>query len=309
MIKALYNSVVRLKNSNKSAWKYLYKINKVIVNVIYPLTQRWNNSYGLSDNDVIVSLTTYPARVKTVWITIASLLNQSYKPSKVLLYLSKEQFPNEYDDLPNNLLRLQKRGLEIVFVEDDLKPHKKYFYAFRDYRDKLVITADDDIFYPENHIEQFVKAAQEFPNAVICNRSHEISIDEEKKCFRLYKYWKNNSTAEPDFLTLPVGCNGVLYKPELFTEDIFSVENIKNCALFTDDLWLKAMEIISGIKAYNYCDSSLIYFDNIFTMNTGLWHLNTDNDTSGNDVAWGKIVEAYPEVEKRLFRTLGCKKD
>lgn len=301
MIKALYNSVVRLKNDNKSVWKYLYKINKVIVNVVYPFTQRWNNCYGLEDNDVIVSLTTYPARVKTVWITIASLLNQTYKPSKVLLYLSKEQFPNEYGDLPYNLLRLQKRGLEIVFVDDDLKPHKKYYYAFRDYRDKLVITADDDIFYPENHIEQFVKAAQEFPNAVICNRSHEICLDKEEKTFSPYKCWKNNTTEEPDIFTLPVGCNGVLYKPSLFTDEIFSVDNIKSCALFTDDLWLKAMEIISGIKAYNYCKSSLIYFDNIFTKNTGLWHVNADNDTSGNDIAWGKIIEAYPEVKKKII--------
>ncbi|MBQ2886366.1 MAG: hypothetical protein IJE43_21810 [Alphaproteobacteria bacterium] len=41
---------------------------------------------------VIVSLTSYPARINIVHKTIESLLNQTYKADKVILYLAYEQF-------------------------------------------------------------------------------------------------------------------------------------------------------------------------------------------------------------------------
>lgn len=302
MIKALYNNVLKLKRKNKASWKLLYKINKILVNIFYPFTQLCNRKNGICDSDVVVSLTTYPARVKTVWLTIASLLNQSYKPSKVLLYLSNEQFPDGLKGLPKKLLNLQNRGLEIVMVDGDLKPHKKYYYAFRDYKDKLVITADDDIFYPENHIEKLVTAAKSYPDAVICNRSHQIIFSEKKDGrveFSTYNSWKDNVTVNPDLVTLPIGCNGVLYRPNQFDDEIFNIENIEKTSLFTDDLWLKAMEIRSGIKAYNCSEEPLVYFDNIFNVNTGLWHANTGAENR-NDIAWQKIINTYPEISKKL---------
>ena len=244
---------------------------------------------------MVVSLTTYPARINTVWVTVASLLNQSYKPAKVLLYLSKEQFPAGLEELPKKLLQQQQRGLEIVFVEDDLKPHKKYYYALQEYKDKIVITADDDIFYPENHVEQFVKASKKYPEAVICSRSHRMELDPSSDTgFTPYNSWKNNTTDEPDIMTMPIGCNGILYKAKFFDEELFNVDAIKENALYTDDLWLKIMELQAGTKAYNYSHEPLIYFDSIFNKNTGLWHTNASADSNRNDVAWERLVKLYP---------------
>ena len=303
MIKELYENAYKLKENGLSIWKIVYKVNKLVVNIIYPISQRFNNKCGVEENNIIVSLTSYPARIKTLWITVASLLNQTYRPSKVVLFLSKEQFPQEELDLPKNLLKQKARGLDIVFVDDDLKPHKKYFYAFNMYRNHIVITADDDILYPENHIEKLIEASQTYPDAIICARSHRIEIGNDND-FQPYNKWADNNTEEPDLLTLPIGCNGVLYKPHMFVEELFSVEKIKDCALYEDDLWLKAMEIKAGIKAYNCCKNSLVYFNNIFTMKTGLWHVNTDNETNGNDIAWRNIIQCYPEVKERLLLSL-----
>ncbi len=301
MIQKLFTSVQHKKKQNRN-WKYVYKFYKCIINICYPLTQRFNKKKGIDLNsDIIVSLTTYPARINTVWSTIASLLNQTYKPAKVLLYLSIEQFKDEEKQLPTNLLSLKKRGLEIRFVEDDLKPHKKYYYALRDFPNKKVITADDDIFYPENHIEKFVAAAQKFPNAVICARSHDIEFKEgSDTVFMNYNSWKERIEAAPSKKMMPVGCNGVLYKREFFDDELFDVNKIKELSLYTDDLWLKAMEIRNNIEAYNCIEEPLVYFDNIFTKNTGLWKTNTADSNNRNDIVWKKLAERYTINKEKL---------
>ena len=123
MIRFFYESVVRAKERNRPYWKLLYKVNKLILNLLYPITQKRNCKAGISeDGPVIVSLTTYPGRIDQVWKTISSLLNQTLKPKRVILWLAKEQFPA--GKLPESVQRLTTRGLEICYCED-LKSHKK----------------------------------------------------------------------------------------------------------------------------------------------------------------------------------------
>ncbi len=303
MIEKLYIRVQEKKKNNEK-WQLYYKVYKLIINIFYPISQRFRTKTGINaSSNIIVSLTTYPARIKNVWVTVATLLNQTYKPKGIILYLSKEQFPKGEEGLPNNLKRLKKRGLSIEFVDGDIKPHKKYYYSFKDYSEYIVITADDDVFYPENHIQQLVEASKEYPDAVICMRSHLIDTFEINgaKEFSPYNKWKNNITDIPDMQTLPVGGNGVLYKPTLFNDELYDIEKITKYCLYTDDLWLKLMEVYSGIKAYNCSKNPLVYFDNIFTQKTGLWHDNTSQGTNRNDVAWRELMEAYPNQRDVLL--------
>ena len=94
MITFFYEASRTQKSKNKPYWKLAYKVNKVLVNMLFPLRQRWEKACGTdSESRIIVSLTTYPARVQGVWVTIASLLNQTMKPYKVILWLAEEQFP------------------------------------------------------------------------------------------------------------------------------------------------------------------------------------------------------------------------
>ena len=45
--------------------------------------------------DVIISLTTYPARIDTLHYTLYTLFTQSLAPKRVLLWLSKEEFESD----------------------------------------------------------------------------------------------------------------------------------------------------------------------------------------------------------------------
>lgn len=309
MIEKLYTDVQNLKSHGSKLWPYIYKINKLLINLLYPFSAYFDGSKGVDESsNVIVSLTTYPDRIKHVWVTIATLLNQTCRPYKVILWLSKEQFPKTYEQLPSNLKRLTNRGLEIRFVDGDLKPHKKYYYTLKELaqsdkaRDYLVITADDDIFYPEKHIEHMVSASYEYPNAVICSWSHKIAFElkEGKEVYTRYNTWEDNITLAPDIATIPVGCNGVLYKTSFFNEELWNKDKISKYSLYTDDLWLKVMEVRNGIKAYNFSKEPLIYYNNIFTMKSGLWHTNTKDEDNRNDLVWNRLCEIYPEVTTKL---------
>ena len=49
---------------------------------------------------IIVSLTTYPKRIGTIWLTIETLMRQRVKPDEIILWLAQSQFPNGLKDLP-----------------------------------------------------------------------------------------------------------------------------------------------------------------------------------------------------------------
>lgn len=298
MITFFYETVRKAKGLNRPYWKLLYKVNKVVLNLLYPMFQRHNKACGLDESSrIIVSLTTYPARISTVWITIASLLEQTMKPYKVILWLAEEQFPEH--KMPDSLEKMKQRGLEIRFCED-LKPHKKYYYAMQEYQDYYIITADDDIFYPGNCIELLWKTYEEHPNNIICQWSHRIGFDGSDE-FQSYNVWVDNNKETPSYATLAVGCGGVLYPPNSLPAETFNKQRIKDYALRADDLWLKCMEVLQGKKVINCNQIVLIYFNNIKTMRNGLWTYNTGKDKN-NDMVWKQLMELYPEVKERLLK-------
>lgn len=297
MIRFFYETVRKLKKENKAYWRLVYKINKLLVNIIFPICQKWKKDYGLdAESKIIVSLTSYPARISSVWITVASLLQQTLKPYKLILWLAEEQFPEHV--IPDSLERLKKRGLEIRFCED-LRPHKKYYYTMQEYPDCYIITADDDIFYPEDHIERLWKGHEKYPNTVICHWSHRIDFDKQGR-FEPYNDWIDNGEENPSFAALAVGCNGIFYPPGSLPKEAFDKKKIAEISLNTDDLWLKCMEILNGRKTVNCNHTVLIYFNVLSTLNSGLWKSNT-GENCNNDVIWNRLMKLYPEVKKKLL--------
>lgn len=299
MVGKLYEAVRKRKREQKRGWRFLYKVNKFLANIFVPMSQYFNRQKGTDENhEVIVSLTTFPARIKIVWITIATVMNQTYKPKRILLWLNREQFPNG-KGIPRRLKALQKRGLEICFCED-LKPHKKYFYTMKENPEEIVVTVDDDVLYPENHLEQLMQLHTSYPDAVCCQYAHKLHYDENGQ-FAAYEAWtsSNGEGGMPTLQIMPVGCGGVLYPPHLLDEELFNKEAIQRLCLMMDDLWLKSMAVLHGTKAVMYNDVSLIYFDVLGTRKSGLQHSNAGE--KNNDIAIKAIVQEYPEVLNILY--------
>lgn len=199
---------------------------------------------NISEDTLIVSLTSYPARISKLWMVIKTLLNQELVDNfKVILWLSENQFPKGLGSLPKSLTNLIEKGLDIRFVSDDLKSHKKYYYAFKEYPNNIVVTVDDDVLYSPILLRTLLDAHDKYSDCVICNRG--IKINKQKS----YRNWdKVDNFMIPVSSIMPTGIGGVLYPPHCYNNNIFDIEAIKSTCINGDDLWLNFMCRLNGTK-------------------------------------------------------------
>lgn len=247
-------------------------------------------------NTIIVSLTSYPARINTVNQTIETLLNQSMKADRVILWLAPEQFPNKEADLPQGLLALKDKGLTIDWYHD-IRSYKKLIPTLKKYPDSIIVTADDDILYPVNWLENLYREYCKKPNTIWCHRAHNIKMKENT--ILSYKKWnfcisKNNSS----YLNFCTSGGGVLYPPHCFYKDILDENKFLSLAPQADDIWLWTMLVMNN-KKINVVQNnmkSLKIVEN--SQETALWYTNVlDNK---NDEQLANVLKAYPKVLKKL---------
>lgn len=194
---------------------------------------------------VIVSLTSYPARIGYVHLAIKSLMLQSYKPDRIILWLAEEQFPDK--KLPAELTDLCKYGLEIIWMHD-IYGHKKYFYPILNQQEnELVITYDDDIIYPKNSIKRLMKKHKCFPNCVVCERGQVIDFAKIDNPGR-WKTISSRGVSRPIYGMNPSPGGGCLIPYGAFYKDAIDEEKIRRLAYKNDDLWYMFMCAENGTK-------------------------------------------------------------
>lgn len=196
---------------------------------------------------LVVSLTSFPARIDRLWLVIETLLRQTYKPDMIVLWLSKEQF-SSLEMLPTNLLKLQARGLQIELRNEDLKSHKKYYYALQEYPNDIMITVDDDVFYNTHLIAHLVECYNLFPDCICCTNSKVMTY--ANNALLAYNKWDIiKKYFVPTYDTIPIGIGGVLYPVGALNENVLDKDAfMKNCPN-ADDIWLKTMGLINNRKA------------------------------------------------------------
>ncbi len=198
-----------------------------------------------SHKKIIVSLTSFPNRLPKIWITIESILRQTLRPDKVILWLSKEQIAN-IDSLPKNLKDLQKRGVEIRLVSKDLKSYKKYFYCIQEFKDEIVVLIDDDIIYNSTMLEDMYKQYEQ--NTIVCRYGFIITytngiIDPYLKWTRLHY----GTTIENKNIFFGTG-GGTMFCPKEIYEDIDKEELFLQLAPTADDIWFNSMVRLNDLN-------------------------------------------------------------
>lgn len=197
---------------------------------------------------IVLSLTSYPERIKTVNQVIESLFMQKEQADEIVLWLSIQEFPNKYKDIPEELKCLiGKNKFRIEWVDGNIKSHKKYFYALQN-RENITITIDDDMRYSSLMVSTLMDSYRKHPYAISARNVHIITKKNEK--ISPYLDWESNLTeyiGDERMDLCAIGVNGILYPPGCSQHNWFDLPAIAQNAENQDDLWLKFNEIIDGI--------------------------------------------------------------
>ena len=196
---------------------------------------------------IIVSLTTFPERITIVQETIKSLLTQTVKPDAIVLWLAESQFPNKENELPEELLKLKKFGLTIKWCED-LRSYKKLIPSLIDYPNDIIITFDDDIYYPENVVELLYNSYLEHPECIHTNRGRRVELKGNKIIAKSAAevYWTKYKDCT--FKNTITGCGGVLYPPNSLDKEVLNISKFKEILPTQDDVWFWTMAVKKGTK-------------------------------------------------------------
>jgi len=245
--------------------------------------------------NIIISLTSYPARIPTLHLVIESLLNQSIYTDKVILWLAPEQFPNKENDLPQELLDLREKGLTIDWYHD-IRSYKKLIPTLKKYPDAVIITADDDNIYQKDWLKKLINSYIKYPHDIHAHRVTKFHYANN----RFYttsggrEYYKG-----ANYLNKLVGVGGVLYPPHCFYKDILNENLIKHLAPTNDDQWFWLQAAMKGVRVRVVDNPDIQTHLVEGTQETGLTTIN-DN---GENLFWkdfNRILEYYPKIKKLL---------
>lgn len=204
-----------------------------------------------SKREVIISMTTIPTRIDKVWITIESLLRQTYKPDQIILWLAEDEFADM--ELSEKIKQQMKRGLTVSYC-DNLKSYKKFYYTMKENPNAYVITVDDDVIYAETMVEELVKTYRDNPKSVICHRSH--LIQKQSSGCAPYDRWikyenREKIRCEATYANFFTGCAGILFPVFLLDTRVSEKEEFMELAPTADDVWLNFMCWVSNLKIKN----------------------------------------------------------
>ena len=294
----------KLYEDQNGCFSYLERaIRKVVNGIERPYCVRLDDnalkeSRPLCQESVVLSLTTFPARIQYVHLAIKSLLNQTVKPDKVILWLAEDQFHKV--EIPEQLKELCEYGLEIRYCKENIMAHKKYFYAMQEFPNDIIVTYDDDIIYTEDSLEKLLRMHKQFPQAIICNRGREIEIENGEVA--PYKHWKVSGRVPkgvPSYRVMASTGAGTLYPPRCMPEETFNIDKIRQLALTADDLWMKVMSIKGDVPVVKSQTRTKALCISKNKQKITLAHKNVDQNL--NDQVMRELLEHYPEVRKILL--------
>ncbi|WP_081445699.1 glycosyltransferase [Brachyspira pilosicoli] len=304
LLKEIYNINKEYSDNNKEIFNNFYELKSSIFTLDLRNKARMQ-ILALGDEKIIeekrkerliVSLTSFPQRIYDIDVVLFSLINQTIKPDKIILWLSIEEFPNLEKDVPLHILNMRKFGIEIEFCKD-IKSYKKLIYALKKYPNDIIVTADDDIYYEYNWLEKLYNAYLENPNYIYCHRSRKILIDDDKNILPLIKWQNNyfgNKNIEPSYRNYFTTGGGILSKSLFFNNEIFNEELFMKLAPLDDDKWFFVMALLNDTKISIVKDNNKIIeigYDDY----KRLWDINK---TGVNQQTFDKLLNYYGDKLK-----------
>lgn len=194
--------------------------------------------------ELIVSLTTYGLRFRTLPMTLKCLMTQTVRPDKLILWVTW----GDADLITTEVKKFTSFGLEIRFCED-LRSYKKIIPTLIDHPNAFIITADDDLFYHRRWLEELVNEYSGTKSEIICHRARQVLYDNNRKIESYNRWPELKKPTDVNGAIFPTSGAGALYPPGCFHSDVLKVEIFTKLSPNADDLWLYWMHRLNGYNA------------------------------------------------------------
>lgn len=221
-------------------------------------------------SSVIVSVTSYGNRLRTVHLTLESIANGTVLPSRLILWVDTEE---AFTNPSPQLRRLIERGLEFR-LSRNYGPHTKYYpylLATESFACPLV-TADDDQLYPKWWLEGLLRSYRHDPASISCYRAHRVEMAND--AMAPYRSWKPCCSVTPSYLHFATGVSGVLYPPSFLAHLKGAGSEFLALCLKEDDVWLHAQALRAGMPIRQVYNRPLRFPAIPGSQSSGLFHAN-----------------------------------
>lgn len=192
--------------------------------------------------DVVISMTTHGARLGQVHYSLESLARGNMV-APMVLWLDRKDYDSPW---PASLRRLVDRGLTVRCSDGEYGPHTKYWGTFAEVAGTgmRVVTADDDIIYPEWFLERLLLASEISPRRVVAHRVHRVKLNDGG--IAPYRRWKPVSGTRATARNFATGVSGVLYPASFISYVVGEGTRFLAVSPHADDVWLHLCALRSG---------------------------------------------------------------
>jgi GT2 family glycosyltransferase len=262
----------------------------------------------MDNNTLIISMTSYPARIEGVAGVWESILNQDVdkRDYHCVLVLAEPEFPDK--KLPLELTKLIESGeIELIWYPKNIKSHKKLMPTLAKYPDNPILVVDDDIIRDDGWLQTFIKDHKDYPNDIISG-TFQYYLDGNLQFQRMigFKQAKARGKNQVPGLVLNFarpanGCAGTLYPAHTFTDKrFFDEEKMMELSPTSDESWQYCFNVMKGMTMRQ----TSVIFDESAGVVPGSQELSTSlykvNSKKYRDIFEGLFKE-FPEFKKEII--------
>lgn len=249
---------------------------------------------------VVVSFTTIPSRAHGLGRLFSSLSLQTYSADAYYLWLPRHfgRFPEE------ELCDIRAPSWVEIVPCDDLGPFTKLGWALREELDDdtIIVTCDDDAYYPSRWLEGLVYGLDEglsgvgYPRGAVGYRGRALDTlkNGSKYADGLLRY-RSSICYESNWVTGPVpvhilcGVWGCAYRRWMFDDRIFDTECYDG-QFFTDDIWISGNLARNGVSRWVIPGDGVNPDHELCALDSLWWGIN---ETQGNDAGISYFKEYW----------------
>ncbi len=259
----------------------------------------------MQKQQVVVSMTSFPAAIPYAAQAVQSILNGSVLPDKLILYLTFAQFTE--CEIPESLRQLAEENpiFEIRNYDRDIRSYRKLIPALIDFPEAIIVTVDDDVAYHRHMLRDLLDLHSQVPNAVLAHRVKSIKLGEPYRRWRKYRWYDFLlKKIHRSFLNLQTGVGGVLYPPHSLRSDMMDVDLFAQIAPSTDDIWFWAAAALNGYPVVPVPFGRNKPRGLSKPKELSLKTINFKGKTDRNVSALNAIIERYPEIKEQISKNI-----